>query len=281
MREGLDDLGPPGRAAEPAPLDVRPEAAFRAGHAARAAHIPLEEVLERVHELPPAATPLLVLDDDPRRAEAAAALLRERGHEVATGGASDPSLGPRAEGPAGARLWRPSAFLARALAAVRAELPARPRAVDVACGSGRDAVFLALAGCEVEALDVLPDALARAARLAARCGVAVETRAHDLERDPTLPGARYDLVHVARFLWRPLFPALAAALRPGGFVVYETFHERTRETGRPPRSEAHLLATGELSRAFAGFEVRTSEEAVPLEGDGRYVSRLCARRPAR
>jgi len=276
-----------GCAAEGAPasaglLDVRPYGAFARGHRRDAASIPLEELPARVHELPSSRASVVVLEDDPARARAAAAFLEARGNTVTLGPATRDADGAPAsleEGPPRARLWRPAPFLTRALERIRQELPPGARALDVACGTGRDAVFLALAGLSVDAIDVLPDALERARDMALRSGVSVSTEARDVEADPSLPAARYDLVTVFRFLWRPLFPALAAAVRPGGFVVYETFHERTRETGRSPRSEAHLLRSGELAAAFPGFEPWIVEDAVEIPGDGRFTSRILARRP--
>lgn len=283
----------------PALLDVRAEPEFQSGHTPGAANVPVENLGARLHELPPRGVTLMVEDVDAGRADAAAVFLRERGFEVAPR-AIDPA-GARETGPARVRLWRPSPFLERALARLDATLlahltalrgrrdvgcdtsvasggaePAAPRALDLACGSGRDAVFLALAGFAVEAIDVLPDALARARDLARRSGVEIETIERDVERDPALPAARYDLVAVFHFLSRPLLPTIRNAVKPCGYVVYETFHARTRETGRKPRNPAHLLETGELARAFAGFEVLVAEDAVPF--DGRYVSRLLARK---
>jgi hypothetical protein len=75
-----------------------------------------------------------------------------------------------------------------------------------------------------------------------------------------------------------LFSALREAVRPGGYVVYETFHERNMETGRSPRNPNHLLRTGELAGAFAGFQILIGADAV--EREGRFFSRILARRPA-
>jgi SAM-dependent methyltransferase len=151
------------------------------------------------------------------------------------------------------------------------------RALDVACGSGRDAVYLALEGWDVEATDVLPDALGRAEDLARRSGVSIRTFVRDLECQSMLPQSRYDLVTVFRFLHRGLFPALRDAVASGGFIAYETFHERNRETGRRPCSPQHLLASGELGKAFDGWEILLARDAV--EQDGRYYSSLLARKP--
>jgi 2-polyprenyl-3-methyl-5-hydroxy-6-metoxy-1,4-benzoquinol methylase len=264
-------------------LDVRPRPVFEAGHTASAAHIALEELASRSHELPrDRGAELLVWDDDPARRAAALSWLHQRGYAGAT--ALHPartSTLPSATGPARARLWQPNGWLERCwprIAAGLAEAVTRSqaRALDLACGSGRDAVWLAERGLDVEAVDHLPDALARAGDLATRCGVALQTRAQDLEVSPQLSAERYDLVTCFCFLSRPLMPQMAAALRPGGFVCVRTFDagERAR-TGRP-RRERFVLHPGELARAFGGLEI-CAEETGPDER-GRLTQALLARR---
>jgi hypothetical protein len=131
-------------------------------------------------------------------------------------------------------------------------------------------------GYHVLAVDLLPDAIERAADLARRCGVGLRTVAIDIERGPTLPPGAFDLVTVFRFLHRPLFPLLRQAVAPGGYVACETFHERNLATGRSPRNPAHLLRTGELTEAFAGFEILIARDEV--EREGRYFSSVLARK---
>lgn len=259
-------------------LDVRSADAFARGHVSGSASIPLEDLPGRVHELPPAAEAITVLDDEADRAARAVALLQTRGHRVTS---RTLRVGECTEvGTRGARLWRASAFLVEAMRRITSVAPpsAAARAVDVACGSGRDAAYLATLGYTVDAIDVLPDAVQRATELAARNGVTVNGIVQDLERDPTLPHDGYALVIVFRYLQRSLFAALRTAVAPGGLVVYETFHVRNRETSRPPRNPEHLLETEELTRAFEGFEIVIARDAV--ERDGRFFSQLLARRPA-
>jgi SAM-dependent methyltransferase len=259
-------------------LDVRPEREFLTSHAPGAASIPLEELSRRTHELPPAHEPLLVMDRVPERASAAAEFLSRRGHLVTIVPFELPAN--TESGPSSARLWRANPFMVEALDLIAAKcVRGSCRALDVACGSGRDAVYLALHGYDVLAVDLLPDALDRAADLARRNGVRIATLSMDVESGPALPPGQFDVVAVFRFLHRPLFPLLGQAVAPGGYLVYETFHERNRATGRRPTSPAHLLATGELAAAFSKFDVLASRDAV--ERDGRFFSSLLARRPYR
>lgn len=261
---------------EPLLLDVRANAAFVAGHVPGSASIALEELQRRTHELPQADETIRVIDADPNRARGAAEFLSRRGHTVQitpwqSQFATELGL-PRV------RLWKPSAFLVEAMEHIHASGAGRKlRAVDLACGCGRDAVYLALQGHDVLAVDLLPDALDRAADLARRNGVSLTTRAMDLEDGPQLPPGPFDLVTVFRFLHRPLLPLLRKAVAPAGYIVYETFHERNRATGRRPNNPAHLLSTGELAGAFEGFDILIFRDAV--ERDGRFFSSLLARRP--
>lgn len=120
-------------------------------------------------------------------------------------------------------------------------LPRQGRALDLACGSGRHARFLAARGLGVLAVD--RDAAALAS-LAGHAGI--ETRAVDLETG-LWPFAmeRFDAIVVTNYLHRPLLPHLLATLSPDGVFVYETFAAGNQSFGRP--SNPHfLLAPDEL-----------------------------------
>src|SRR5262245_11932334 len=162
----MDSLTPAAagaRRSEFAILDVRAEDAFRAGHIAGSGHVPRAELNGRVSELPPRDEPLLVVADDAEEAGTAAAQLERMGFvRVAWLDAPLRVLpqGLEDRGPP-ARLWRPAPFLADVLPRI-AGRRAGAAALDVAAGAGREAVYLALHGYEVEARDRDPEALARA-----------------------------------------------------------------------------------------------------------------------
>lgn len=254
-------------------LDCREEAAFVAGHLRGSGHLPFAELEARRHELPPRDAEVLVVAGDGPTAAAAAAQLEALGYQrvdwldapVAALAAAGWDTAPAAA------LWRPSPWLAARIATVP-----RGLALDVAAGAGREAVFLAMQGFEVEAVDRAPEALERARDLAARHGVTIGTRVQDLEaRDAALERGRYALVTVFRFLHRPLLPAIAAALAPGGHLIYETFMRGQERHGRPTHPR-FLFWPGELERSFAGLEVLAAESSDP-EG-GPVMTRLHARR---
>ncbi|MDQ3609499.1 MAG: methyltransferase domain-containing protein [Actinomycetota bacterium] len=142
-------------------------------------------------------------------------------------------------------------------------LAAQPsgRALDVACGRGRNALELARLGFTVDAVDCDRDALAEVDERAAAEGLAVQAIERDLERDPRLPHPPYRVIVNVNFLQRTLAGPLAAALAPDGLLVFETF---TRACTRPMRSE-YLLEPNELLRAFAGLTVLHYREG-PVAG---------------
>ena len=118
-------------------------------------------------------------------------------------------------------------------------LPPAAQVLDVACGHGRHVHWLTAAGHAVTAID-------RDATLLAPLAGLATTLAADLEADPwPLPGRTFDVVVVTNYLWRALFPALKAAVAPGGLLIYETFAQAHAALGRPRRPE-FLLRPGEL-----------------------------------
>jgi SAM-dependent methyltransferase len=153
------------------------------------------------------------------------------------------------------------------------------RALDLACGPGRNAVWLAERGWSVDAWDISETALAilvneRDDRASHGDDLPIKVREIDLDTE-TIPPETYDLILNMLFLDRRLWPGMAAALRPGGLFVFETFVNlpggRTSEV-----SPEHLLQPGELRAAFE----RLGLETVLYDEDGpRGTARLLARRP--
>ena len=135
-------------------------------------------------------------------------------------------------------------------------LPAGAPALDLACGAGRHAVWLAQQGFRVTAVDSSTQALAQARLLAKHRGVALDCRQLDLE-SPALDLGRdaYDLICGFFFLYRPLFPILREALRPGGLIVYKTYSVDQLQHSHGPRNPAHLLEPNELLRLLGGFRI--------------------------
>lgn len=148
-------------------------------------------------------------------------------------------------------------------------------ALDVACGRGRNAIWLARRGLETLAVDRDPAALEDLGAEARRLALPLRTEAIDLERrDAHLPAAAFDVIVVVNYLHRPLFPALKEALRPGGILVYETFTRAQAARGKPTNRK-FLLEPGELRTLVAPLEVLVEREG---DFDGKMLASVMARR---
>jgi SAM-dependent methyltransferase len=150
------------------------------------------------------------------------------------------------------------------------------KALDIACGAGRHAVYLAEAGFDVTAVDFSLQGLEAAQKLATARQIKIETRHVDLETPGLdLGGAAFDVVVVFFYLHRPMFATLARCIRPGGLLVYKTYSvDQLRYPGRP-RHSMHMLEHNELLREFSSFRVLRYEE----EWEGRGTAALIAQRP--
>lgn len=163
-------------------------------------------------------------------------------------------------------------------------------ALDLACGRGRNALFLAEHGRHVTAVDwsgaavdileerakALEIPVRRIQRLdeaktSTRAGI--DLLQTDLEA-VALPANRYSLVVCVRYLQRSLFPQICRALRPGGILLFETYTKAQLDFSGGPRDPAHLLNTGELRKAFPELEVVFYRELRAEQG----IASLAARR---
>jgi 2-polyprenyl-3-methyl-5-hydroxy-6-metoxy-1,4-benzoquinol methylase len=147
-------------------------------------------------------------------------------------------------------------------------LPPGGRALDVACGRGTVAVWLAARGFAVDAVDVSPVALEAGAALADRHGLGGRVRwwRHDLDAGLHVGCAGpYDVVVCQRFRDPARYPELAARLAPGGLLVVTVLSEVGEGPG-PFRAPA-----GELPAAFGHLDVLHHGER---DGEASLVARL-------
>lgn len=124
-------------------------------------------------------------------------------------------------------------------------LPARGNALDLACGLGANALFLAERGLDVSAWDSASVAIERVQAEAVARGLNVTASVRDVLHQPPA-AASFDVIVVAHFLARALFPALIAALRPGGVLFYQTFTTQRVEGLDTPSNPDFVLAPNEL-----------------------------------
>jgi len=276
----LDARGAAARIGTCALLDVRDEREFMAGHLEGSGHLPAAELTDRRGELPPRDAEILVVAAAAAHAREAAEALEGLGyqHVAWLDGALSESAQDRLVRTPAIPLWRPSPFLEQVLERLPDPSEGRGRVLDLAAGAGRESVFMALRGYDVEAWDHDRGALEKASAMARRHGVTIETQTRDLEiRDPRLPVESHDVVMVFRFLHRPLFPQIARAVAPGGVVMYETYLRGQERFGRP-KHPRFLLDRDELPKHFPGFLVEHYEEQTPESGP--MLARLLARKPA-
>jgi tellurite methyltransferase len=149
-------------------------------------------------------------------------------------------------------------------------------ALDVAGGVGRHAIWLAQRGWRVKLMDISEVGVKQAEENAKRSGTAgsISSEVGDLNTMHDLGRQQYDLVAVFFFLQRELFPALAAAIKPGGHLIYKTYTaEQQRFTGGP-NHPMFLLEPNELLHAFPSMRVLHYHETI----QGRGVAELVARK---
>jgi SAM-dependent methyltransferase len=156
-------------------------------------------------------------------------------------------------------------------------------ALDLAMGEGRNAIYLATRGFDVDGVDVDPEAVARARAKARRLGAPIRAVVGNVE-DGTyiIPLETYDVIAVFNYLHRPLFNDIREGLKPGGVVIYQTFTTEQLRFGAGPRNPDHLLRPGELRQVFADWEILRYREYVEREGPGnppRALAGVVARRP--
>ena len=152
--------------------------------------------------------------------------------------------------------------------------PGPRRALDLAMGEGRHAIPLAEAGFVTYGVDVAVDRLMTARRALRGRRLDVMQWAADLDTYP-LPVEHFDLLFCTRFLLRARWDDLKRSVRPGGFVMYETFTTGQAARGVGPSSPDHLLHPGELAGAFDDWSILHSEEVE----EPAAMARLVARKP--
>ncbi len=137
----------------------------------------------------------------------------------------------------------------------------RGRALDVAMGNGRNAVYLASAGLEVEGIDRSPEAVNTALESAQEAGVTIRAQITDLESNFQIEKGAYDVIICFNYLQRPLIPQIKEGLRPGGMVVYETFIVDQVQFGKPHNPD-YLLKHNELLDMFREFRCLRYREGI-------------------
>lgn len=139
-------------------------------------------------------------------------------------------------------------------------LPNQGKALDLACGLGGNALFMASQGLEVSAWDISDLAINKLNEFASKAGIQLLAEVRDVEKNPPQPNS-FDVILVSRFLNRLLCPQLSAALKPKGMLYYQTFTKTGSErSGIGPSNPAYLLEDNELPMLFDNLEIKNYQD---------------------
>lgn len=151
-------------------------------------------------------------------------------------------------------------------------------ALDVAGGVGRHSIWLAQRGWRTRLLDISDVGVGLAERNASRAlgpvrkEFLIHAEVADLNRRPDLGVEQYDLVLVFFYLQRELFPALIAALKPGGFLLYKTYTTDQPRFSSGPTHPMFLLQPNELLHAFESLRIMRYHETTVNKGVAELVA---------
>ncbi len=158
--------------------------------------------------------------------------------------------------------WEPTPLVIKAAQSLKPG-----RALDLACGAGRNALWLAERGWNVTAVDGSPTAIEVLRNRAAERGVTVDARVADLERgEYVIEPSRWDLIAMCHYLQRDLFETVQSGLVPGGVsmaIVHIT------EPGQEPTR--HRLKPGELAAYFDRCEILHTYEGMANDTAHRHL----------
>lgn len=151
-------------------------------------------------------------------------------------------------------------------------------ALDIACGAGRHAVWLAQRGWRVTAVDSSAVAIELVQQRALDVGATVDVRLADLERhDFIIEPQTYDLIVVCNYLQRDLFPSIREGTVTGGIVI-AAVAMIDDDPNLKPMNPSYLLRPGELRAYFAGWDLLRDFEGKPGDNQRRAMAEMVARR---
>lgn len=163
-------------------------------------------------------------------------------------------------------VFEPAPFLAENVA-----LLPKGRLLDVAMGNGRNAIFLATMGFDVEGVDISPEAVNSALAMARRAGISIKALVADLDADYCIEEGAYDVIICFKYLQRSLMQQIKDGLRKGGMVIYETFLVDQAQWGKPKNPD-YLLEHNELLNMFRDFRCLRYREGLIEDREGRKAT---------
>ncbi len=162
----------------------------------------------------------------------------------------------------------PAAFLKQRIGGLN-----RGKALVLAMGEGRNAVYLAQNSFDVTGVDISEVAIEKCNKLAQERNVAINTVVADL-KDYDMGEAQFDLITNFYYYDPSIFPRVIQALKPGGLFILEQFsvdHLKYRETSRfGPRNPEYLIKPNELLEHFKSLRVLYYEDTVVNLDEGMH-----------
>lgn len=141
-------------------------------------------------------------------------------------------------------------------------LPETGKALDLACGMGRNAVMLARQGFETVAIDVSHVAIDKLNEYAEQEDLVITAQACDLNQTPLLKN-EFDIIVISHYLNRDLIPSIKQALKKEGVIFYQTFiKQKVEDIG--PSNPDYLLDENELLELFKEFQIVVYKEEALL-----------------
>lgn len=145
------------------------------------------------------------------------------------------------------------------------------RALDIAAGSGRNTLFLAEQGFNVEAIDISDKGLSGLGKHVNVIPACVDLDVFDI------PMNRYRLILNIRFLHRRLFPQIIEGLVDGGMLIFETYLVWKEEEPEIPHRRDFMLRPNELLHSFLPLRVIHYQEKISEDSEeSRPIGSLVA-----
>jgi tellurite methyltransferase len=264
-------------------IDIRSFAEYCKCHIRGASHFPIDSIEERLHELPMSCEALNLFGHTSELIQAVEFLERKK-YQVVNVINSTPSLinkikqlGIEEAGAGSRRLWNPSDVV-NDFIKFYATNGANLQGLDLACGSGRDSVYMSMNGWEMTSVDYKESALNKLDVFSKSQAQSIVTLLVDLENNFTKLlelKKYYDAVILVRYLHRPLLSQVKQMIKPKGFIVYQTFFQGCEKFGSP-KNPRFILQKGELADVFSDFQVLL-DQVVYLH-DGRPTNCFIAQK---
>ncbi|MDH5353968.1 MAG: methyltransferase domain-containing protein [Gammaproteobacteria bacterium] len=144
------------------------------------------------------------------------------------------------------------------------------RALDVACGAGRNALYLAQTGFSVDAIDIAAEGLKLGQQQAESQRLSINWIEHDLDEAYSFD-RNYDLIVVMWYVNPALITRLCDCLAPGGYLICEE-HLVSEQKTVGPRTESFRVKPGELRSAVSALEILFYKESVETNAANERVA---------